>query len=339
MTYTEQKVLLVSHRSDEADIQEYARTIAHEIGFDEIISDEIALVSRELASNLVKHAGKGTIIITPLHDLERRGIQIQSIDTGPGIRDVERAIVDGFSTSDSLGYGLGTANRLMDELDITSEPGQGTQVICRRWIRVEQSASRQCPLEFGAATRAHPKMMGVNGDTFIIKQWNHCTLTGVIDGLGHGQWAQRASQTARRYIETHFDQPLVDIFRGVGRSCKPTRGVVMALALFNWEHDKLTFASIGNVETRVFNTSKPTRFIVRRGIVGMNAPAPTITEDDWDPSSILIMHSDGLSSHWHWEDYPGLAQKSANDIAYTLLHALAKDDDDATIVVVRSKLS
>jgi anti-sigma regulatory factor (Ser/Thr protein kinase) len=327
------------HRSDEAEVYEYSRKIAQEIGFDETISDEIALVSQELASNLVKHAGSGTIILTPLYNLERRGIQIEAKDTGPGMRDVEQAITDGFSTSGSLGYGLGTANRLMDELNIASERGQGTLVTCRRWIKSIQPADRQCPLEFGAATRSHPRMMGVNGDIFIIKQWNYYMLAGVIDGLGHGQWAQRASQTARRYIETHFDQPLVDIFRGVGRSCRPTRGVVMALALFDWEHNKVMLASIGNIEVRVFNHSKPIKVLVRRGIVGMNAPAPVVTEDSWDISNFLVMHSDGLSTHWSWEDYPDLKTKSANSIAHELLHTLAKDDDDATVVVVRGKLS
>ena len=54
------------------------------------------------------------------------------------------------------------------------------------------------------ATR--PRGFGqVNGDAFVVYQWAESALVGVIDGLGHGQFAHRAAETARRYVETHFD--------------------------------------------------------------------------------------------------------------------------------------
>jgi len=40
---------------------------------------------------------------------------------------------DGFSTSGSLGLGLPGVRRLMDEFEITSEPGQGTIVTVKKW--------------------------------------------------------------------------------------------------------------------------------------------------------------------------------------------------------------
>ena len=73
----------------------------------------------------------------------------------------------------------------------------------------------------------------------------------MIDGLGHGELARRASQTARRYVEHHFDQPLVNIFRGADRACRATRGVVMALARFDMVSRKVTIASVGNIEVRL----------------------------------------------------------------------------------------
>jgi hypothetical protein len=87
-------------------------------------------------------------------------------------------------------------------------------------------------MEFGVATR--PRTFGaVNGDAFVVKPWARSVLAGIIDGLGHGQFAHRAAQTARQYVESHFDQPLDQIFRGTGRACRATRGVVMALARFD----------------------------------------------------------------------------------------------------------
>lgn len=313
-----------------------AEKILSTLEFDKSEREAVNLVLHELASNLVKHAGRGTLVISPVEKDGIAGIQIESVDDSPGILDLERAMTDGFSTSGSLGYGLGTVNRLMDEFKIESSPEAGTHITCHRWKRSLQAGTALCPLTFGAATRQYPGMK-INGDAFIIKKWNDSVMVGVIDGLGHGQWAQRASQTAKNYIESHVTQPLADIFRGTGRSCRSTRGVVMALARFDWLQEKVTIASIGNVDVRIFNNDEPLKLIVRRGIVGLNAPNPVVSEQHWNPEGIMILHSDGLRTRWRLEDFPGLENRQANVIARQLLHHLARDNDDATVVVVKGK--
>jgi serine/threonine protein phosphatase PrpC len=195
-----------------------------------------------------------------------------------------------------------------------------------------------CGLDCGAATRAHPQMT-VNGDAVVLKQWSEGALVGVIDGLGHGQFAHRAAQTAWQYVESHFDQPLEAIFRGVGRVCQVTRGVVMALARFDvcppLSVYRFTFASIGNIEARLFGSAQSRHFIVRRGVIGLHTPRPVITEHHWEPGSVLILHSDGVTTRWRWEDFAHLTRAPATVIARQLLGALAKDNDDATVVVVK----
>ena len=64
----------------------------------------------------------------------RAGIHVVARDTGPGIRDVDVALKDGFSTYDGLGLGLPGARRLMDEFTIVSEPGHGTTVTMTKWF-------------------------------------------------------------------------------------------------------------------------------------------------------------------------------------------------------------
>ncbi len=113
----------------------------------------------------------------------------------------------------------------------------------------------------------------------------------------------------------------------------------MALARFDWIYEHLTFASIGNIESRVIGAPEPVNLMVRRGVVGGNAPKPVVTEHHWDASYLLILHSDGVKSSWRWDDFVMLANKPANAIAQALLQALNRDDDDATVVVVRNSLS
>jgi anti-sigma regulatory factor (Ser/Thr protein kinase)/serine/threonine protein phosphatase PrpC len=333
-----QHTFQVAHASDVSMARRVAQAMAMAIGFDETVSAEVAIAVSELASNLVKHAGSGVLTLTPLAEGGRVGLQIESQDRGPGIADVEQALTDGFSTVGSLGYGLGAVNRLMDAFDITSprEARGGTRIVCTRWLRADERRLVSGPLTFGAATRPHPRM-AVNGDAFVIKQWGESALVGVIDGLGHGQFAHRAAQTARQYVESHFDQPLSAIFQGAGRACQATRGVVMALARFDQAGTWLSFASIGNIEVRVFDSPEPLHFMIRRGIVGANAPPPVVTEHRWEPSNVMVLHSDGVTTHWRWEDVARLAPASATVMAQQLLQTLAKDIDDATVVVVKGR--
>jgi anti-sigma regulatory factor (Ser/Thr protein kinase) len=349
--------LAVFEPDDIIRAQAAAKRFALELGFDLTAIEEIAIVVSELASNLVRHAQGGRLILSQAGKDQRSGIRIESSDRGPGIAHVESAMADGFSTSGSLGYGLGTINRLMDEFQITSQPLQGTYILCQKWQHADSPPETACPLEFGVAARPFPGME-VNGDAFVIKHWGSSVLIGVIDGLGHGELAHLAAETARHFVETHYDQPLDAPFRGVARVCRSTRGVVMALARFDFGPQgsglkentpasaqsesgsgkpgiRLSFGSIGNIEVRVRGNPAPMNFMVRRGVLGGSAPKVVITEHAWDLESLMVLHSDGLRTHWTWEDFPGITTQSAGALAQQLLSVLAKDEDDATVIVVK----
>jgi len=311
------------------------------LGFSSPAGDEIVIAARELATNLVKHAQQGRLTLAPIAEAGRRGIQIESRDEGPGIADVEWVVTDGVSTAGGLGLGLGAVNRVMDEFEIISEPGRGTTITCRRWLRApygvlraEVPARQPCPLDVGVATRSHPGE-AVNGDAFVVRHWQASLLVGIIDGLGHGPLAHRAAEAARHYVETHFDQPLADIFRGTGRACRATRGVVMALARFDWTAERMAFASVGNVETRLFGTPGARNLVVRRGVIGLNASVAAVTELGWLPASLLVLASDGIRTNWRPEDFPDLGREPASTGAQRMLRTLARDTDDATVVVVK----
>ncbi len=334
----ERNVLDVSHSSDISAGRILVREMALRLGFTQEQSEEIVLVVSELSSNLIKHATKGTLIFTSISNGEKIGLEIESLDDGPGITDVEQAFTDGFSTVGSLGYGLGSIIRIMDEFNIDSgqELNTGTRIMCRKWLKNYPKSVHECPFDVGVATRAHPRME-VNGDDYVIKTWSDNLLVAVLDGLGHGPLAHEASHTARQYIEQHFDQPLAEMFNGVGRVCRGTRGLVMAVAQFQWESEKFNFASIGNIETRVFASQEQINLIVRRGVIGLNAPKPLVVENSWNQGNIMVMHSDGLKSRWKLNDFPDLKDNSARLIAKKLLNKLNREDDDATVVVVRSR--
>ena len=88
----------------------------------------IATAVSEISRNIVRFATHRGEVFMELLDEPRNGLRVVARDAGPGIADVEQALVDGYSTYRGLGSGLAGARRLMDEFDLTSELGRGTTV-------------------------------------------------------------------------------------------------------------------------------------------------------------------------------------------------------------------
>ncbi|MGB9739851.1 anti-sigma regulatory factor [Chloroflexus sp.] len=110
------------------------RRLANELQFSETDRTRIEICILELAHNLIRHAGGGEITLAQVHrDPAKIGLAVESRDTGPGIPDVELALRDGFSTTNSLGAGLPGVRRLMDDFYIDSTPGVGTTVRAVKW--------------------------------------------------------------------------------------------------------------------------------------------------------------------------------------------------------------
>lgn len=111
-----------------------ARKVATAIGFGEVICQMIATAVSELANNIVKYAGRGEILMERIVAQGRVGMQVTAWDRGPGIENIQNAMVDHYSTGDTLGLGLPGVKRMMDEFDLASEPGKKTTVTFRKWL-------------------------------------------------------------------------------------------------------------------------------------------------------------------------------------------------------------
>jgi serine/threonine-protein kinase RsbT len=120
----------------EADIvavRQRVRDLAKDHRFDQFAVAALTTAASELSRNVWVHAQKGVARIALLRSGHRVGIEIEFVDHGPGIADLDRALAGGFSTSKSLGLGLSGTKRLVDEFNIDTQPGRGTKVVIRKW--------------------------------------------------------------------------------------------------------------------------------------------------------------------------------------------------------------
>lgn len=126
--------LSINNEMDVLLVKNKAREFARMIGFNEIDNTKISIVISELSTNLLKFAAKGEILLEVMSE-DRSGLKISAIDQGPGIENVQTALVDGFTTSNTLGSGLPSVKRLMDEFTIHSEMGSGTIINAVIWVK------------------------------------------------------------------------------------------------------------------------------------------------------------------------------------------------------------
>ena len=122
--------IAIEGEEDVAHARIRTRDIARGMGFKQPALDAIATAVSELARNIIQHASHGEIVLTP----SPQGLHVEARDRGPGIADVQRALEDGYSTAAGLGCGLPGARRLVDHLEIASQPGVGTVVRIQKWL-------------------------------------------------------------------------------------------------------------------------------------------------------------------------------------------------------------
>jgi serine/threonine-protein kinase RsbT len=123
----------ITSQVDVERIRREARHLATSVGFGPADAEAIVLAVSELASNLVRYASGGEVLVAPCAQAAGAGIVIHSRDGGPGIADVELALRDGYSTGGGLGCGLPAVRRLMDDFTLTTSPA-GTSIEARKWL-------------------------------------------------------------------------------------------------------------------------------------------------------------------------------------------------------------
>ena len=122
--------------ADIVTARQQGRDLAVQSGFSETESTLIATIISELARNIVLYAQTGEIILQKANSQDKQhGIVIISRDRGPGIPDIQRALVGGYSTSGGLGLGLCGVRRMVDEFYIDTGAEKGTTVTARKWLR------------------------------------------------------------------------------------------------------------------------------------------------------------------------------------------------------------
>lgn len=331
--------------SQTGEARRIAVALGESLGFDETRRGELAIVVTEAATNLVKHARQGELLLRPLTDGARRGLEVLAVDRGPGLADVERAIGDGFSTAGSPGTGLGAMRRLASVFDVHSLPGAGTTTLAVVWAddaarRVGGRQSGPQPavgaFDVGAVSLPHPAER-VCGDAWAVHATRDAAVLLVADGLGHGPQAAAAAEAAMASFAADPDRPPAEIVERSHEALRQTRGAAMAVARVEPGAGRLRYAGVGNISGVVLGGERQQNMVSHSGTVGHQMRRVQEFVYEWGAGAVLVMHSDGLTTSWRLDRYPGLLRRHPSLVAATLYRDATRGRDDATVVVLRDR--
>ena len=309
--------------------------LAEDLGMDEQARGAVALATTEMATNLVKHAGKGYLLVHRISEADNNGLRVISVDRGPGIADLSKALSDGHSTAGSMGCGLGAIKRNADAFEVYSVPGNGALVGVEFW-RSKRAIHPVSPVQVGVVTEPiHGE--SVCGDGWGMRSSSDSINLMVVDGLGHGVLASEAALEAQRIFSAARDQSLSSLLSETHDALRKTRGAALALAQINPSKALLTFAGVGNISASIV-TPKGTRSMTsHNGTVGQTMTRLQEFTYPWTPDSILVLHSDGLATRWDLQRYPGIHSKDPSLIAALLHRDFSRGRDDVTVLVARPR--
>ncbi len=326
-------IIRVTDATHAGQARREAAAFAERANLGEHESGSLAIAVTEMVTNVLKHAGTGTIILEALSHNGDAGVRVLGLDKGPGIRDVSAALRDGYSTAGTAGSGLGAIKRVSSAFDIHSTPGAGTAVLADFWPH--KKIPQHWPIDVGILS-VPVKGEDVCGDGWGTRKTGDSVLFMVVDGLGHGVLASEAAREAEKvFAASRTDSP-TPMLQDSHDSLKKTRGAAMAIASLHLERQSISFAGVGNIGGSIVTPDSSRGMTSHNGTLGHHLHRIQEFTLPWNANSILVMHSDGLKSGWDLKTYPGIWSKHPALVAGMLYRDFFRERDDVTVLVAKN---
>jgi anti-sigma regulatory factor (Ser/Thr protein kinase) len=312
-----------------------ATQLAGESNFNEVDVARAALIAAEAATNILKHARQGLVLLRRFDDEGTQVLELLAVDNGPGVADARVSVTDGYSTSGTPGNGLGAIRRSADLFALYSPRGVGTVLLAQ--IRKSSSEvpadATVLNLIAGGVCVAMPGE-SLSGDAWDALPTSNGMKVAVVDGLGHGPQAAEASALALKTFRQQIDRPPGEIITQMHAAIRSTRGAAAAVAEIDRTTNALTFAGVGNISAMIVSEGRAQRLVSHNGIVGHEMRKVQQFKYEWSAGSSLWMQSDGLSTLAEPSRYPGATSQHPSIVAALLYRDLNRGRDDSTAVVV-----
>ena len=311
----------------------------HRLGISDLKKENMLLVASEMVSNQIKHAdGRGML---QLWQQPGPVLDILALDYGPGIANLYLAEKDGYSTTNTLGKGLGTIRRLSDESYTYTQQESAGQT--KKWSGAIFLSRFHFDTSTSPTTRSTLAGLKIgmysnslsnshhNGDRIYLHQvgkklhWLH------LDGLGHGAKAQAATDNLAVHLARH-KQPAA-LLAAVDKQLVGTRGAVAIIGEIDLAQETVQLLGVGDMHAHYYDREQLYNVAFKPGILGREHRSTTPFHAEFGKKCIILTASDGIRRNLDIMNFVGLFNQPPQLIAYTLGNIMGRISDDQSLFV------
>ena len=330
MTKTPLHIIQLDTEADVGLLTQAVRESCLSNRFDRVDTEEMVLGCSEIGHNAVRHGLGGTAEIYELKS--GKVIRVIISDNGPGITNFQLASRQGYSTvKTSLGLGLESTQRLVDNFKIRSAAGEGTRIILEKYRPLSSST-----VDYGLVSIPDHNY-NYNGDQYILKEYDgDSILIGVVDGPGQGYDAHSIAQTCKQFVENNYRKPLTELMTAlnilmqesnddVGITCSLTRITPREIRYIGLG-DTHAYLSLDDNEMISLNNQEG-----RVGYVRIVKPAKF--DSKFNNNAKVVICTDGIKTITDIN-----FGSPAQDLANNLFDQYHRTRGDATLIIAKYKL-
>lgn len=325
------------------------KTLARKLGFDSVRMENMQIVASEMLSNQIKYSGKTGMVQlwcnAPAENTRNKNappvtLDIFAMDYGPGIADIDQAFEDGYTTSRTMGKGLGSVKRLADEYDVysltedkekNSKSWHGVAIWARFYLHAEE-----CPghYQLGVFERAWHDST-VNGDNIYILLSKNQLSCLHLDATGHGQAARDIVDRLQLARADIYKLSACNMLDWVAKKLTGTKGAAGVALKYNLSSGRCEYSAVGDMRLCYLDSQGMTLPEVSSGILGDVSRNHDSRHIQLVKNSILISASDGIRRNWTMETFQGLWTKHAQLIAFVLGNRKGRSSDDQSLIILK----
>lgn len=309
----------------------------------------IGTIVSELGSNIIKYATYGTIMASIFDDAGQQGVEIIAKDEGPGIKNLDLAMIDSFSTGQTLGLGLPGVKRMADRFSIRSTPTAGTLVSAIKMFKPSGTKSTILinePRLYGALSPPFAQrceigfhyrpMVGEikSGDHIVVAESNSQLLIVIIDVTGHGDRAHSIAQSIQAIIEANSALPPKALMTLLHTNLQGTVGAAVGIIRLDKHSNRFSYLAVGNTGASRIK-GKKWRGISKDGVLGLRLPTLMEQTEFLEPGDVILLWTDGLPETTTPEFLQRHLHEAAQPLARRLVAEMGRDHDDAGCAILK----
>jgi len=318
------------------------RAVSQRLGFNGSRREHMELVCNEIVTNQTKYAGGHGLVQIWEQAEPDPSLHLFALDYGPGIANLPAALEDGYTSSGTLGKGLGTVRRLADRHDFytlprgmaSKAPWHGTSI----WAQFCQHKPRTVGgLQNGLYLRAYQDNIH-NGDRICLDssdpehaRWLH------LDGLGHGLETARDTEGACD-IFLHSSDNLQALDR-LSDSLRGSRGAVAMACEITPETQQGRICGVGDMTAWLLLNGTRRAITFAPGVLGHAHRHFETVAFEFPPHAVMLTASDGIRRSWEASDLPGLWRCHPQLIAFFMGEVIGRNNDDRSLFAIRHNTS